>query len=249
MARHGRSTAIALVALGLIAAPAAGASPGARSATQFLTTASGLATKHNYGGSSRPFTVPSQARSWTVDWSYRCTQAQVFTYQVDAPGLAGYPASFLGPLSEGKTDSGSNTYLHGFGITYKLHIETQPNCHWAVSVLAGRARPADTGETLLSRSGTDQVAPRVVTPSFTIPTAAEGWHVDWSYDCASSPLGWGTFNWQVLSRSSVVGNDGGPNSQDVSGSGVQHYTDTGVFRLDLSIYSGCNWSVRVITGQ
>ena len=61
----------------------------------------------------------------------------------------------------------------------------------------------------------------------------------WSYDCSNFGYS-GNF---IVDPSGGTNFEIGPNELGLSGSGTDHYTDTGTF--SLSIISECNWTITV----
>ena len=78
------------------------------------------------------------------------------------------------------------------------------------------------------------------TAKFTVPAAAGGWRLAWSYSCAA--LG-STGNF-IIYVNGGSGNDQGVNELGMKGSSVEHYYDTGTFYLQIS--SECNWSIQAV---
>jgi hypothetical protein len=97
------------------------------------------------------------------------------------------------------------------------------------------------GVTLLTLSGSGAAS----TQQFTVPSAAKGWHVNWTYDCSDFGSQ-GNFDYSVNSGTNLNFDDTGPNQLGSGGSGVEHYYDTGTFNLQVD--SECNWTVTAVSG-
>ena len=92
-----------------------------------------------------------------------------------------------------------------------------------------------------------QVGTSGSTPVFTM---AGPWTMQWSYHgCGTATVGIATGNFIVTVNqpSNDVQNDTAPNELGTSGSGVDHYYDTGSF--NLSVLSTCSWSITVASSS
>ena len=93
-------------------------------------------------------------------------------------------------------------------------------------------------QVLLNLQGSGQES----TDQFTVGLVAGQWYLGWAYNCAN--VGYeGNFNYFVDEGTSPDFNDNGPNQLGMSGSGVEHYYDTGTFNLQIS--TACNWAIKV----
>jgi hypothetical protein len=72
------------------------------------------------------------------------------------------------------------------------------------------------------------------------------WTLSWTYNCSN--LGSeGTFSAEVDQPASSLNFDAGPDELGVSGSGTDHYYDTGAFNLEVD--SDCSWTITVSPGS
>jgi len=109
-------------------------------------------------------------------------------------------------------------------------------------VKADISPPGPAGGVLFAMTGSGIES----TTPFTVPGAAKGWHVNYTFNCSSFG-GSGNFDWTVYQGNAMSETDFGPNRLAVSGSGVEHYYDTGTFHL--AVDSECNWTVKVFPGS
>lgn len=79
-----------------------------------------------------------------------------------------------------------------------------------------------------------------------MPASAKGWHVNWTYNCASFGSE-GDFDFEVYEGTQSDLNDSGPNRLGKKGSGTQHYHDTGTFHLETG--SECAWRLQAVAGN
>jgi len=77
---------------------------------------------------------------------------------------------------------------------------------------------------------------------FTVPSTAKAWRLTWSYNCSAFGSA-GNFAVVVTGGS---GHDRPVNQLGKKGSGVEHYSDVGTFRLQVD--SECNWSIQAAVG-
>jgi hypothetical protein len=97
--------------------------------------------------------------------------------------------------------------------------------------------PASTSA-LLTQSGSGTAS----TPRFTVPSAAGGWRLAWSYNCTAFGSS-GNFQIYITGGS---GADIGVNQLGMKVSGVEHYYDTGTFSLEVN--SECSWAIQAVAG-
>lgn len=123
------------------------------------------------------------------------------------------------------------------------------NAHWMPSAsyaaTSTTTLPPPTGTTLVvpktifSQSGTGNAS----TGSFTVPSGAAEWDVDWSYNCANFGQP-GSFMYQVSTATALDFSDVGPSPSGMSGSATAHYYDTGTFHF--TTISECDWTIEVV---
>jgi hypothetical protein len=111
-----------------------------------------------------------------------------------------------------------------------------------LSVQPPAAAAPTTGAVLLNQSGSGEDS----TQQFTVPETAKGWHVNWSYNCATFG-GSGDFDYSVNVGPTINFDDDGPNQLGAGGSGTQHYYDTGTFNLIVD--SECDWTIEAVSGS
>jgi len=115
-------------------------------------------------------------------------------------------------------------------------------CALVGSSAGATSRPAKASRVLYSQSGTRSAT----TKPITLPRT---WTLTWSFDCAKSPLGEGSF---VVTVHPVSGNDVGAaegskiDESGPSGSGQQVYNTAG--RKTLVIVALCPWKLKVLRG-
>ena len=102
--------------------------------------------------------------------------------------------------------------------------------------------PTVKGTVLFSGSGSGIESTR----PFTVPASAKGWHVNWTYNCASFGMA-GNFDFDVYQGTQLDFNDNGPNQVGMKGSGTEHYYDTGTFHLETN--SECAWTLQAVAGS
>jgi len=113
----------------------------------------------------------------------------------------------------------SNTQSTGAPTTSAVQTPVAPRTLWALS---------GSGE----ESG----------PKFVVPSDANAWDVQWSYNCANFGTS-GNFITNINGYGSAdFTTDEGANQLGNSGSGVDHYYDTGTFSIDVN--SECSWTVK-----
>jgi hypothetical protein len=82
-------------------------------------------------------------------------------------------------------------------------------------------------------------------PQFTVPAGTKEWDEVWSYDCSAFGSS-GNFISTINGFGSASGTtDSGTNQLGASGSGTNHYYDTGTFSIDVN--SECNWTEKAVT--
>lgn len=138
--------------------------------------------------------------------------------------------------------------LHGYKDTsawkaqFDAAVATQAGDLAKVKTDLGSSASTGSGTVVYSFSGSGIHT----TSSFVVPAAAKGWHVNWSYNCASFG-GKGNFGFYVFQGTVMDDTDFGPNQLGAKGSGVEHYYDTGTFHLTIN--SECDWTVQAVTGS
>ena len=81
-------------------------------------------------------------------------------------------------------------------------------------------------------------------PKFTVPVQATSWTENWSYDCSNFGMS-GNFMTFITGYGARAGtSDTGANQLGVSGSGVNHYYDTGTFSIEVD--SECDWTESIV---
>jgi hypothetical protein len=100
------------------------------------------------------------------------------------------------------------------------------------------ARPAPLVLYQQSGSGIESGA------QFTVPASDKGWNEVWSYDCSNFGMA-GNFATTINGYgSAALTNDSGTNQLGTSGSGTNHYYDTGTFSIDVN--SLCHWTEEAV---
>jgi hypothetical protein len=80
---------------------------------------------------------------------------------------------------------------------------------------------------------------------FTVPPNVTGWNEGWSYNCASFGQA-GNFATNITGYGGAADTtDSGTNQLGMSGSGTNHYYDTGTFSIDVD--SECSWTEEAVT--
>ena len=137
------------------------------------------------------------------------------------------------------------TVLHNYKATalwksqFKAAVAQQ---NTDVAKVSADLTPTAKGTVLFSGSGSGMES----TTPFTVPVSAKGWHVNWTYNCASFGMA-GNFNFDVYQGTQLNFNDNGPNQLGSKGSGTEHYYDAGTFHLSVS--SECAWTVQAVAGS
>ena len=161
-----------------------------------------------------------------------------------AAALSGSPVN-VSPLST--AESHVLTLLHTYRATatwkneFKSAIAIQTS-NIAKFNAALSPAPTAAGGVLFSQTGTGSET----TAPFVVPASAKGWHVNWTYNCASVG-GTGIFVVDVYQGTNLSFTDSGVDQLGGKGSGTQHYYDTGQFHLDIS--SVCGWKLQVVGGS
>jgi hypothetical protein len=78
-----------------------------------------------------------------------------------------------------------------------------------------------------------------LTPTFTIKGPA--WQVQWNFQCTSRAA----FSYSVQQGGSTT-SDQGADKHAAGGSGIEHYTDDGTFRLMVQTARHCTWDVFIL---
>jgi hypothetical protein len=95
-----------------------------------------------------------------------------------------------------------------------------------------------------------EAAGTLKTRSFTVPTGAKQWDLAWSYDCPGAaphsvvPLQ--NFVVVVYKGRAKDTKDTGTQGALASGTGTEHYTDSGTFSLQVGAQPSCSWSLKAI---
>jgi hypothetical protein len=80
---------------------------------------------------------------------------------------------------------------------------------------------------------------------FTVPARDRGWNEVWTYDCSAFG-GIGVFITTISGYGGAADTtDSGTNQLGASGSGTNHYYDTGTFSIDVS--SECSWTEEAVS--
>lgn len=123
---------------------------------------------------------------------------------------------------------------------YRARLAAQSTAAAAVTKDLTRTSAPSSGSILqnVSGSGGSSLA------KFTVPGTTNGWRMAWTYNCTS--FGYkGNFLVYITGYGAASGTpDSGPNQLGISGSGVEHYYDTGTF--SLKVISECSWTVEVL---
>lgn len=136
--------------------------------------------------------------------------------------------------------------LHGYKpnpawtAKFRAAVATQAAALAKVNADLGSLAMAPPARTLLSDSGSDTES----TAAFTVGPG--GWTVAYSYTCNAQIS---LYRLQVFQGTQWDQNDDGPYVVDkATGSGVEHYYDTGTFHLLVSVNFCSSWSVKVTVG-
>jgi hypothetical protein len=181
------------------------------------------------------FTV---AQAWDLAWSYDCSamgQGRNFGVTVEN-GAGALPTDSLQPVIQlGMKEQG--TAREQPAGTFHLNVGTDAPCTWHLAVTGppGPTPASPTGPTLLDVSGSGNK----ISQSF---TAAGAWDLTWSFDCTTMNQG---RNFGV----SLEGSDGArPAGILTSGeqeAGLEHFKDTGTFKLNVGTDPPCTWHLKV----
>ena len=80
---------------------------------------------------------------------------------------------------------------------------------------------------------------------FTVPPNVKGWNEVWTYNCSNFGQS-GNFATNINGYGSAADtDDSGTNQLGMSGSGTDHYYDTGTFSIDVN--SECDWTEEAVT--
>ncbi len=214
-------TALPVVGLGVTAA---GAST-LRAADTVTFTSAQVGTS----GNTAQFT---QTGNWQMAWTYDCASfgsSGNFNVNVNQP--SGDLATDAAPNELGMSGSGTDYYYD----TGAFSLSVTSECTWSITV-SPSAAGTSAGSASFSSSQTGTTGQ---TSQF---TESGAWSMAWSYNCASFGSS-GNFNVNVNQPSGDLAFDQGPNELGTSGSGTDHYSDTGTFSLEID--SECQWTINV----
>ena len=148
--------------------------------------------------------------------------------------------------------------IHGFGAVAFVVIQTRGGGTVPVSTITTTVPVSTTTTTAPVPTTTTTTLPAVRSlvlwsssgsgamagPKFTVPAQATSWTENWSYNCSN----FGTSGNFITSVTGFGGNrntsDSGSNQLGSSGSGVNHYYDTGNFNIEVN--SECNWTESIV---
>ena len=77
------------------------------------------------------------------------------------------------------------------------------------------------------------------------PSSAKGWNEVWSYNCASFGMACNFATNITGYGGAVLTTDSGANQLGMSGSGTNHYSDTGTFSVQVD--SECSWTEEALS--
>jgi hypothetical protein len=164
----------------------------------------------------------------------------------DAAALKADESAVIGDISTFQQLSGSAS-VAAIAVKLKTAESAQSAAAATLTKDLGSSASAPTstgssaGKVLFSQSASGISS----TTPFTVPAAAKGWHVNWTYNCSNFGSS-GNFTFDVEQGTSLDFNDEGPNELGANGSGTEHYYDTGTFHL--SVNSECTWTVQAVAG-
>ena len=181
-------------------------------------------------GSTAPFNM---AGPWTMAWSFNCSaygSSGNFIVTINQP--SGYSHYDIGPNELGTSGSGTDSYFDSG--TFSLAVNSE--CQWTITVTPSGALPLSPPATFTS----GQIGTSGSSPQFSV---VGPWTMAWSYDCSAFGSS-GNFGVSVNEPSGDNAFDQGPNELGISGTGTDHYSDSGVFNLDINS-TACSWSITV----
>ena len=181
-------------------------------------------------GSSGSTASFNQSGPWTLSWTYSaCSGGQSnFIVLVNQP--AGDFAADDGVNELGGGGSGTDYYYD----SGQFSLSIISGCSWSISVAPSGAGAVGTPVTYTSSQTGQTGNPQ----EFSVSSP---WTLSWSY--GSCVGGSNNFIVNINQPAGDLAIDIGPNELGSGGSGVDNYSDTGTFNLD--IISGCAWSITI----
>lgn len=180
-------------------------------------------------GSSGTTASFNQSGPWTLSWTYSACSGGQSNFVVTVNQPPGDLANDDGVNQLGGGGSGTDYYYDAGRFSLGVVSE----CSWSITVSPSEAGSAGTPVTYTSSQTGQTGNPQefsVVSP----------WTMSWSY---GSCVGGSGHFFVDINQPPDLAVDIGPNELGSGGSGVDHYSDTGTFKLD--IISGCAWSITI----
>jgi len=196
------------------------------------TQASAASRTVSASGGSVTFTAAVRGAA-TCQWSARPS----------IPGFATTVRCKTGNVSRSaRFRANTSTSVKTYTITLTVRGHRTAFDHWKVTQ-AGKTTttlPPVRSLVLWSSSGQGSMSG----PKFTVPAQATSWTENWSYDCSSFGTS-GNFITSIAGYGASRGTtDSGANQLGTSGSGVNHYYDTGTFSIQVN--SECSWTESIV---
>jgi len=156
----------------------------------------------------------------------------------------------IGPNTSGQTRQfritltvrGSKTTNYLWTVTQgsELQPTTTTTISQAPSTTSTTSTTVPLTTTLWNTTGSGTVSG----PQFTVSPSSKGWIEEWSYNCSNFGMS-GNFLTSIKGYgSSEFTADSGTNQLGMSGSGTNHYYDSGTFSIE--VISDCDWSETII---
>jgi hypothetical protein len=165
-------------------------------------------------------------------WSYNCSSFGMSgNFIVDINQPSGDLNSDLGTNELGMGGSGTEYYADTG--TFSLSVSSE--CDWTITVSPNPAPPVGPDVTFSSGQTGD-------TGNSAQFSEISAWQMHWTYDCSAFGYN-GNFAVEIDQPPNDLSLDFGPNELGPSGSGTDHYSDTGTF--SLNVLSECNWTITI----
>jgi hypothetical protein len=177
--------------------------------------------------------VFNESGPWTMAWSFSNCQNPSPGTNFFALPLENAPieSDENGPDESGTSGSGTDYYYNAG--TFFVGVESR--CDWSITVAPMTVGPNQVPVTYTSA----QTGANGDTQQFSVGSA---WTMSWSMNC---PYGGGTFSVDIKEPAGDPATDTGPNVLGSNQSGVNNYTDTGTFSLDVESAPYCSWSITI----
>jgi hypothetical protein len=151
--------------------------------------------------------------------------------------VAGVPSSVNEMLT---LDASGHTFsYHDLGVLVSSAAYYLCPKYYAAVVADGKSLETEGTTTTTTTTGDESG------PQFTVPARDSGWNEVYTFNCASTGQA-GNFITSITGYGSAADtDDGGANQLELSGSGTNHYYDTGTF--SITVESECYWTEEAVS--